>query len=240
MKFEFGALVCVAAALMPAAQAAVDITFTSGKFNRRDDSTVVKQKNPEFGMNLANQYIIRKGAGLPPAKDVKETYPECKWRHYAGSFGWLDDYNVQCYLSPSYKFHAHSIAKAFKAEPSTKAGACFDTANTDQFPEGVPKYSIGVPYLYMNNLYDRRCKVRAMVKIPKTDEHEEKWVQAWVIDHNLGNWDKDGKENDAYPKDGVLIDTNMYEQFFDKNKKVPDYSKTVPVEWFFLDINTVG
>lgn len=227
MKFAFASLVCLAAALMPASQAAA--------IERRDGAT---QANPEFGINLANRYRLHGGAGLPAPKDIKSVFPECKWRHYNGKWGWMDDYNVQCYLSPSYKEHAYSVAKAFNAKLSTTAGACFDSASPYNYPTGVPKYSIAVPYLFFNNLYDRRCKVRALVKVPKTDEHDEFWVQAWVIDHDGGYWDKTGKENTDGPQDGILIDTNLYGKFFDKAEKDPSFAKTVNVEWFFLDMNT--
>ncbi|CDS01936.1 uncharacterized protein SPSC_03076 [Sporisorium scitamineum] len=238
MKFAFGSLVCLAAALIPAAQATVDITFTPGKFIRRDNAA--QTRNPEFGLLLANQYLRRHGEGLPAPKDVKTTYPDCKWKHYAGKWGWLDDYNVQCYLSPSYKYHAYSSSIAFHIDPSLKQGACADTADTDQFPE-VPRYSISVPYLYFNNLYDRRCKVRAMVKLPKTDEHDEAWVQAWVIEHDQGNTGLDGKEVKNGPQDGIMVDTDLYFKFFNKADQDPSWSKVIPeVEWFFLDINTQG
>ncbi|CBQ72040.1 conserved hypothetical protein [Sporisorium reilianum SRZ2] len=248
MKFAFGTLVCLAAALIPAAQAAVDISFTPGQFVRRADAAAPaaaaaaasKQANPEFGLMLANQYLKRGGKGLPAPKDVKTLFPECKWKHYAGKWGWLDDYNVQCYLSPSYKYHAYSTSIAFKAGPSLERGACADTANTDQYPE-VPRYSISVPYLYFNNLYDRRCKVRAMVKIPKTDEHGEYWVQAWVIEHDIGTTTLDGKTPENGPEAGIMVDTNMYPKFFNKADQDRSYGKTIPkVEWFFLDINTSG
>ena len=243
MKFAFGTLVCLAAALLPAAQANIDITFTPKKFNRRDDAPAQKVRNPEFGVILANQYIKNGGKGLPKPKDIHSVYPKCQWKSYDKLWGWLDENNVQCYLTPSYKYHAYSVAKPFKAADSIKAGACADTADPQDYPSGmVPKYTIGVPYLYFNNLYDRRCKVRAMVKIPKTDEHDEYWVLAWVQDHDGGYWDSNGKDDPKLPQQGILIDTNMWPEFFDSNKKRPDFSGVTPhpVEWFFLDMNTVG
>ena len=242
MKFAFGALVCLAAALIPAAQANVgEIRFSEEKVFRRDLPKDMDNpnRNPQFGVVLANQYIKYGGKGLPKPKDVKDTFPECKWRSYKGYWGWMDEHYVQCYLSPSYKNHAYSVAKAFKAAPSLTAGACFDTANTQDYPE-APKYAIAVPFLYMNNLYDRRCKVRAMVKVPKTDEHHEYWVQAWVIEHDLGYWDETGKEDKSGPKSGILIDTDLYPEFFNKNEKDPEFKGVTKVEWFFLDINTQG
>lgn len=243
MKFAFGALVCLAAALIPAAQANVgEITFSEEKFARRATRKPDADNpngNPQFGVALANKYTIHKGEGMPAPKDVKDTFPKCEWKSYNGYWGWMDENHVQCYLSPSYKYHAYSTAKAFKAADSLKAGACFDTAKTQDYPD-VPRYTIGIPFLYMNNLYDRRCKVRAMVKVPKTDEHEEFWVTAWVIDHDLGYWDETGKENVDGPKSGVLIDTELYPKFFNKNEKDPDFKGVTKVEWFFLDINTQG
>ncbi|TKY87223.1 hypothetical protein EX895_003900 [Sporisorium graminicola] len=241
MKFAFGTLVCLAAALIPAAQASVDITFTSSKFSRRDVAEVAQvQPNPEFGILLANVYLKHGGKGLPAPKDVKTTYPDCKWRHYNRTYGWMDENNVQCYLSPSYKYHAYSSSIAFKVGPSLERGACADTPNTDKYPEN-PRYSISVPYLYMNNLYDRRCKVRAMVKVPKTDEHVEYWVQAWVVEHDIGSTNLDGKVVPNGPQEGIMVDTGLYPKFFDKAEQDPSYGKTIPeVEWFFLDINTMG
>ena len=239
MKFAFGTLVCLAAALIPAAQASVDITFTADKFSRRADASTSAQRNPEFGRLLANEYIKRGGAGLPAPKNIRDVYPDCKWKHYAGQFGWLDENNVQCYLSPSYKYHAYSIAKPFDASKSFKKGACANTADPFAYPSGqLPKYTISVPYLYFNNLYDRRCKVRAMVKVPKTDEHEEFWVQAWVQEHNVGDWDKTGKEDPNAPQEGIMVDTKLYPKFFNKNNKDPDFKGVTPIEWFFLDMNT--
>ena len=86
MKFAFASLLVVAAALLPAAQASMDITFTADKFARRAEKAapvaVEPTRNPEFGIFLNNRYLIHNGEGLPEPKDVKETYPECKWRKY--------------------------------------------------------------------------------------------------------------------------------------------------------------
>ncbi|EST07768.1 hypothetical protein PSEUBRA_002872 [Kalmanozyma brasiliensis GHG001] len=240
MKLAFGAFICLAAALVPAAQAA-----SVGMAFQRRDAVVTSQSgstSPEFGLNLANQYLKRNGQGLPAPKDVKSTFPTCQWRHYNGQYAFLDDYNVSCYLSPSYKYHAYSVAKAMNVTASLTppGGACFDTANPAAYPAGIPRYTMAVPYLYFNNVYDRRCKVRAMIKVPKTDEHAEYWVQAWVVEHDGGYWDNTGKNNPNGPQVGVLIDEGLYPKFFNKNQKDPDFKGVTNVEWFFLDINTIG
>ncbi|SPO23333.1 uncharacterized protein UTRI_02011 [Ustilago trichophora] len=235
---KFGALVCVAAALLPAALANVDITFTAEKFNRRDADD---DRNPSFGVFLANEYLKRGGAGLPAPKDVRETNPKCQWKSYDKVWGWIDDYNVQCYLSPSYKYHAYSYAKPFTAWKSIKAGACADTAATKDYPvDHIPKYTIGVPYLYMSNWYDRRCKVRAMVKVPKTDEHDEYWVLAWVQDHARGYWDSKGVDDPKLPQQGILLDTELWLKFFNKGHDPNDLNGVVKAEWFLLDVNTIS
>ncbi|SNX83050.1 uncharacterized protein MEPE_01756 [Melanopsichium pennsylvanicum] len=230
MKFAFASLVCLAAALLPAAQASLDITISAEKFNRR--------RNPEFGRLIANDYLIRGGKNLPKAGDVAELYQNCKWKSYGGIQGWLDENNVQCYLSPSYKYHAHSSALPFDPVPSIKQGACIDTKATFEFPDHIPKYTISVPYLYFNNLYDRRCKVRALVKVPGT----ESWVLAWVIEHNGGNWDASGQVIEGGAQHGILVDQNLWDQAFNKEKTTDPKGSTKPhlFEWFFADINTLS
>lgn len=237
MQFALGALLCVAVALFPATPASAGPTFASERLIRRDGDNGPK-RNPEFGRLLANEYLIHQGAGMPEPKDIHKAYPECQWRHYAGSWAWLDENNVQCYLSPSYKYHAQSIAKPMNATLSYKAGACADTPNPEGYPDHLPKYTIAVPYLYFNNLYDRRCKVRAMVKIPTTDQGKGGWVQAWVQEHDGGFWDENGVENEQAPQQGILVDTDMYKKFFHKGQ-VDKGVVPCPVEWFFLDINTL-
>ncbi|CCF53255.1 hypothetical protein NDA11_004342 [Ustilago hordei] len=243
MKFAFASLLVVAAALLPAAQASMDITFTADKFARRAEEAapvaVKPPRNPEFGIFLNNRYLLHNGEGLPKPKDVKETYPECKWRKY-GQWAWLDENNVQCYLGPSYKYHAYSPAKNFDPVPSIQRGACADTANPQDFPQGIPRYTISVPYLYFNNFYDRRCKVRALVKVPQTDKEKEHWIQAWVVEHNGGNWStKSGDLGPNGPQEGIMLDTKLYPKFLNSGDKdigvLPN-----KVEWFFLDINTIG
>lgn len=247
MKFAFASLLVVSAALLPAAQASMDITFTADKFDRRAEEAaapaavaVKPPRNPEFGIFLNNKYLLHNGEGLPEPKDVKETYPECKWKRYNRQWAWLDENNVQCYLGPSYKYHAYSPAKNFDPVLSIKKGACADTANPQDFPQGVPRYTISVPYLYFNNFYDRRCKVRALVKVPQTDKEKEHWIQAWVVEHNGGNWSTEsGDLGPTGPQEGIMLDTKLYPKFLNSGDK--DIG-VLPrkVEWFFLDINTLG
>ncbi|KAJ1028524.1 hypothetical protein NDA16_001690 [Ustilago loliicola] len=258
MKFAFASLVTLAAALLPAAQASMGISFTADKLARRDEVDVArgdvpesldaaaaaapaaKVRNPEFGIPLSSVYLLHNGEGLPKPKDVKETYPECQWRKYGAQQAWLDDNKVQCYLSPSYRWHAFSPAKSFDPVPSLDHGGCADTVDPQDFPHGVPRFTISVPYLYFNNFYDRRCKVRAMVKVPQTDKEKEHWVQAWVVEHNGGNWNtKSGDAGPNAPQQGIMLDIKLYPKFLNSgDKDIGVLPKEV--EWFFLDINTQG
>ncbi|KAJ1029484.1 hypothetical protein NDA13_002731 [Ustilago tritici] len=243
MKFAFASLLVVASALLPAAQASMDITFTADKFPRRveeDASLAAKSlRKPDFGIVLSNKYLHHNGEGLPKPKDVKKTYPQCKWRRYGTKWAWLDENNVQCYLAPTYKYHAYSPAKNFDPVPSLERGSCADTANPQDFPHGVPQYTISVPYLYFNNLYDRRCKVRALVKVPHTDKKKEHWIQAWVVEHNIGNWGTSGDLGPNGPQEGIMLDTKLFTKFLNSGDKDTGLLPR-KVEWFFLDINTVG
>ncbi|ETS63035.1 hypothetical protein PaG_02809 [Moesziomyces aphidis] len=254
MKFAFAALVVAAAALLPAAEA-MDISFSADKFARRADTKATdakdakaapapvaaapKQRVPEFGIDLVNVYTKHNGRGMPVPHDVAYTYNDCMWKQCKedGKWAWLDKQDVQCYLSPSYKFHAYSAAKNFDPEPSIERGACVDTANPVDFPSGIPEYTISVPYLYFNNLFDRRCKVRALVNVPENGDQPQHWVSAWVIEHNGGNWNTTGDTGVNGPQSGILLDTELYKKFVPKGEALPPVlSKNV--EWFFTDINT--
>ena len=120
MKFAFASLVTVAAALIPAAQASSGISFTADKFNRRDTApaaapaAAAAPRNPQFGRILANEYLIHGGKGMPEPKDVATTYPDCKWKHYAGSWAWLDENNV-------------SIASHVASQQTTRSKQCILT-----------------------------------------------------------------------------------------------------------------
>lgn len=254
MKFAFAALVVAAAALLPAAEA-MDISFSADKFARRADTKATdakdakaapapvaaapKQRVPEFGIDLVNIYTKHHGRGMPVPHDVAYTYNDCIWKQCKedGKWAWLDQNDVQCYLSPSYKFHAYSAAKNFDPQPSIDHGACADTANPVDFPSGIPEYTISVPYLYFNNLFDRRCKVRALVNVPENGDEPQHWVSAWVIEHNGGNWNTTGDTGANGPQSGILLDTELYKKFVPKGEALP-LVLSKKVEWFFTDINT--
>ncbi|PWZ00449.1 hypothetical protein BCV70DRAFT_199726 [Testicularia cyperi] len=265
MKLSLG--LCVAAALalatLPSTEARLDVDVSADKFFRRDVTTdtptsvdpakvaelsakgtndpgmVGAEVGPLFGTNIVDQYLKNGGKGVPPSGKIADRYQNCKWRRNTTNDGlsyWGDEFGVQCMLIPSYKYHAFSPAQMFDPAP----GACVGEPTRPGYPGNgeFPKYSISVPSLYFQNNYLRQCNVRALVKIPKTKDHEEKWVVAFVTEHDGGNWVAKLGSVEHGAQVGILLSEDLYKEFYNKDTPRPG---TLPceVEWFFPDLNVL-
>lgn len=203
-----------------------------GQHDPKYDATITP---PLAGKNVIDLYLKGDLKDLPKSKDVRDVFGECRW--CPTTKAWLDKHGINCYFSPNYKYHTYSPAKMFNYAP----GACQgepDRPGLD-LASHAPDNLIGVPAMYFNNNYERRCSVRVMVKVPAKNGKPEHWVLAWLVEHDIGPWTKKGDDNSpGAVQQGVLLSKPLYTQFLGKSE-TDTGTLPVEVEWFFPDINTL-